>query len=312
MTQEATDKPIPKPAPKKAPSKTRSLAKLRAWLKNHKAQATLGRDESDIGIEYTFFFQPHESDDQIEIEEEEFFASKDDGSGHPMPGTYAVHVVDKEGDVLETQVGTFLAERELTDDERKARERDPTGQVRASRISVENAVIDSVRQRKWAIEAEEALAKVTRERNAYAQGQMLVEQQLLIAKTERDQALIARDEAIIAREAREEEIRAIEAAGGELALPMQQSTSEGIKQIMRRLKLGDPLIEEKESILEDLTQDVGALLELAHRGVIAWGAVRAILEDRFGYEFDENEPPPVDWRPGDPVDVEAEPEEQAS
>ncbi len=302
---EAT-KPTPKPASKKTPTKTRSLAKLRAWLKNHKAQATLGRDEADIGVEYSFFFQAHESEDQLEIEEEEFFGMPGDGTGHPMPGAYAVHVVNRDGDVVETQVGMCVAERELSEDERKAREKDPAGIARASRASVENAVTDSIRQRKWAIEAEEALARVTRERNAYAQGQMLVEQQLLIAKTERDQALIARDEAIIAREAREEEIRAIEAAGGELALPMQQSTAEGIKQIMRRLKLGDPLIEEKESILEDLTQDVGALLELAHRGVIAWGAVRTILEDRYGYEFDENDPPPVDWRPGDPVDVEAE------
>lgn len=277
---------------------TRSLAKLRSWLKNLKATATTGRDPNDIRLDYVYLFQADGSEDQIEIEEEEFFAAKGDECGHPMPGVYTVRVVNESGDTVDTQSGAWLVEKELTEKEAEERKNDPAGIAKASRVSVENSVYDSIRYRKAAIEAEETLTKVIRERNAYAQGQMTLSQEIVVLKTERDQAVIARDEAIIREQAREEELKALEAAGGELALPMQESTRAGINQVLKRVGIGDPLHEEKESILEELVSQVGPLLRLVHEGVISWDAARTLLEERYGYEFDPEEPPAVDWRPG--------------
>lgn len=275
----------------------KNLAKLRSWLKDFRANATLGRDPQDINLSYVFIFQAEGSDDQTEIEELDFFASRNDERGYPMPGTYTVNVINQDGDVVETQQGTW-AEAKESPAEEEDRKNDPTGNARASRMQVENAVFDIARYRKAVVEAEERNEMLRRSRDDYADGQLLLKQEIVVLKTERDQAVIARDEAIIREQAREEELKALEAAGGELALPMQESTRAGINQVLKRVGIGDPLHEEKESILEELVSQVGPLLRLVHEGVISWDAARTLLEERYGYEFDPEEPPAVDWRPG--------------
>ncbi len=61
-------------------------------------------------------------------------------------------------------------------------------------------------------------------------------------------------------------------------------------------RLDDPLHEQKEAIIENLVFQIRPLLRLVHDGVIPWAAARAILAERYGYDFDEK-PPPPDWAP---------------
>lgn len=295
----------------------RNLAQLRAALRHFRGRVALGRDATLVDLDFQFFFR----DDGEESEETEISQNCFDGdpdSGHPMPGTYTVRVLNGEGKTVLEESGIWQERRERLGEPKAGDSMATTAQ---KLVAVAHQQLDKEMTRGARLdenvdrltarlkEAEENIA-------AEISAKTALKNEILQFQRERDEAFFLRDEALMSEAAIQEEFEAYKQRGAELRPIAENMVSKILTQGSKmffgddRAELLDAFEESKAEVIYLLMKDrLSELISFVHAGVITWDHLRYLI-----FKYYEIDPGPEivdpDWQPPSPAQepsVEAEP-----